>query len=247
MNSLNTINMKNLSLIISAGMLLLFFPKKTIQAQTTTSLSTPFIQVTGKGRVLIVPDEILFSYTITNSNEDLKVARSENNMTSLKSINYLKGLGIPDRHIQTQYVAISPVRHNHQAPITGFRATQTINVCIDDLPTYEKIVDAFLDLGVNQINNPSFRSTSLAAKTIEAEELALLNAKEQAERMAKTLGMRVGLPLQIIDQGARQPKSNNNAYGSGSAGSSGNLEESIALGESPIHASVTVVFSLLKE
>jgi uncharacterized protein YggE len=125
----------------------------------------------------------------------------------------------------------------------------------------EDLVTKILESGVNYIHSIDFQTTEFKKYREQARELALIAAKEKAEKMAGALGLLIGDPLQISEGYAGSDwwyHSSWNGWGYGRSNmmsqnviqniesNPGEISETIALGKISIKANVTVTFELKK-
>ena len=233
--------MKN-SILLVAGLLL----SLSIFAQNNPA--TSLITTSGEAIVYAVPDEILLSFTITTTDDNIKGARKQNRAIAEPVIQYLKAAGIEPQHIQTQYMSMEPVKENYKTnKVLYYRASQTIAICITELGKYEEIVDQLLEREVTSIGSPRFRTTELRKKKDEARQKAIVAAKEKAELLAAALGQKIGKAHTINESAQNWASVGQGAYanviGQDAAVSSGD-GDGFALGQLEIKATVEVAFYL---
>ncbi len=120
----------------------------------------------------------------------------------------LKRAGIADRDIQTSSINLNPEYRyaDNQPPVlTGYRASNQVNVRFRDIAETGKILDALVAEGANQINGPSLEIDKPEAALDEARQAALTAARARADLYAKALGKKVSRILSISESGASQP------------------------------------------
>ncbi len=217
-------------------------------AQEVDITESPQITVTGSGTVYATPDEALLSFSVINSNDDIQVARQENQKISAEVITYLKQQGIADKHIQTQYMRVGKRHRNSHADGNGkYEASQSISICIDDLTRFEDIMAGLLATGVNNLGSPTFRSTELQKHKDEARKKAVASAKRKAQLLATELGQSIGDAI-IIQEGAGGGINRQGAYANfGDSAPSGGSEAGFAPGQLEVKSSVTVSFRLFQK
>jgi uncharacterized protein YggE len=206
----------------------------------------PLITTLGEATITVVPDEILLNFTITSQDGNIEGAKEKNRSVSSKAISFLlKEAGIEEKHIQTRYMNIRPVKKNYNSPVIDFySAQQSFNVCIKDLDKFEPIIDGLLNNGITEIGNPQFRTTKLEEYKMEAKLKAVKHARDKASALAKELGQDIGRAHRInefANQGGPRP-----AYAEMSVRSadSDGGQAGFATGELQIKASVQVAFEL---
>lgn len=75
--------------------------------------------------------------------------------------------------------------------ITGYQATNTISVTLTDVERMSSVVDAALGAGANRIEDLSFFASDTEPARLEAIALATRRARNEAEVVARTLGLDV--------------------------------------------------------
>ena len=222
------------------------------------------INVNGDAVVKVQPDQIIISFGIETWNIDIMTAKDENNLIMKKAIAVIKESGIPEKDIQTDYLSIEP-RYNdnyNKKDFIGYFVRNTFVVTLKETSKVEDIVTKVLQGGVNYIHGIQFQTSEFKKYREQARELALLAAKEKAEKMAGALGQSVGAPMMINEGyggGGSWYYSSWTGWGYGygyganvmsqnisqnASGNSTEILETIALGKISIQASVSVTFKL---
>ena len=81
--------------------------------------------------------------------------------------------------------------------IDGVRASRTIGVILRDLELYGELMNGALELGVNSISGTQLDTSDRDALEIQALELAMVHAREEAGRVANGFGVRSGAVLDV--------------------------------------------------
>ena len=167
------------------------------------------ISVSGEAKVRVAPDQIIISMAVLNKEKSLDVAKKGNDNTVKSLINYFtETLKIDPKHVQTDYLSVSPVYYNchHNEEREGrcdplqvqyYNLEKGVQIRLKDLTQYEAVVSKSLKLGVNKISNVQFITTELRKHKDKARELATIAAKEKAQAIAGTLEMKLGKPITI--------------------------------------------------
>jgi len=234
---------------------LISFSLTPLHAQDDPELS--LITVTGDAEVRVVPDEVILTLGVETWNEDLSVAKNENDQRIQQIMDLAEKEEIEEKHIQTDHISIMP-RYDDQwehRDFVGYFVRRTIAITLRDPSRFEEILSGVLESGANYVHGIQFQTTKLRTHRDEARALAILAAKEKAVALAKELGQNVGTPHRIQEgrvgwwsgYGSRW----GNRWGSAmaqnviqNAPSSQGTEGSVALGQIKVHANVTVSFKL---
>jgi len=120
----------------------------------------------------------------------------------------IKAAGIPERDIQTSGISLNPQYkyvENQSPTITGYQASNNVNLRVHDIAKLGKAIDALVASGANQVNGPSFEVDKPEPAYDEARRAALDKAQARAAMYAKTLGLRVRRIVSISEGGGNRP------------------------------------------
>ncbi|MEZ4597651.1 MAG: SIMPL domain-containing protein [Chloroflexota bacterium] len=156
----------------------------------------------------------------------------------------LAATGVEQADITTDRVTLEPTfDYGGQAPrATGYQATQTVRVRVRDLALLGAIVDGAVGAGANQVAEVALGLLDPAGARADARALAMADARRAAEELAMAAGVRLGLPVAIVeDESAAMPgpmrlKMAASAMADGTP---------IVTGAATVRASVLVTFALL--
>ncbi len=111
-----------------------------------------------------------------------------------------------DEEISTISYAISPNyrTENGKSSISGYTASNTVEVSTDDLADAGKLIDAASAGGANQIQNLQFGLQDQNRAEAQALNHASLEARSNAAAMANALGVKLGA---VISMSRARPKS----------------------------------------
>jgi uncharacterized protein YggE len=177
--------------------------------QTAEKNPTPSITVTGRGEVLASPDRAMVRLGAVAEAKDAAGAQDAVNKTVTAAIDAIKNAGIKAEAIQTEGVSLQPVYGNvrqrgTQPEITGYRASNTVAVRVDDLTLVGGVIDAGVKAGANQIQGVNFELKNDAASRKQALQQAIAQAREKADAMAAAAGVKVVAVLEIQEGGTPQ-------------------------------------------
>ena len=179
-------------------------------AQTQTApaavsvISGTRLDISATGEVSRVPDIAIISAGVQTLRPTATAAIDENAARMERVRAALKRAGIEDRDIQTSSINLNPeyVYDQNQPPrLTGYRATNTVNVKFRDLKRTGAILDALVAEGANQINGPQLTIDKPESALDEARTKAIAAGRARAELYARTLGMRVVRLISVSEGG----------------------------------------------
>ncbi len=166
------------------------------------------LDVSAMGEVTRVPDLAIISAGVQTL-QPTATAAIEENAASMERIRAaLKRAGIANRDIQTSQINLNPeYRYDQNRPpvLTGYRATNTVNVKFRDLKRSGTILDALVKEGANQLNGPNLTLDKPEEAYDEARLKAVQAGRARAELYARALGKRVVRILSVSESGAYVP------------------------------------------
>jgi len=167
-------------------------------------LSGTRLDISATGEVTRVPDLAIISAGVQTL-QPTATGAIEENATRMERVRAaLKRAGIADKDIQTSSISLNPeYRYVENQPprLTGYRATNTVNVKFRDLKRTGAILDALVAEGSNQINGPSLTIDKPEAAYDEARVKAIAAGQARAELYARALGKRVVRLLSVSEGG----------------------------------------------
>ncbi|MEX2125949.1 MAG: SIMPL domain-containing protein [Woeseia sp.] len=161
---------------------------------------TRSVAVTGQGEASGVPDRAEVSAGVQTLAGTVIHATRENQTAIEKIMSALEEQGIPEEKIQTSNYSIW-AEQNYQEPrqiqISGYRVSNVVNVTIDDIAKVGDVLAAVTNAGANSIHGIQFGVKDTAALEQKAREVAMTDARERAEELAKLAGVQLGEVLTI--------------------------------------------------
>jgi len=213
--------------------------------------------VSGEGEVVASPDIAVFTFGIlTEGGVDIAGLQDKNSESSNAAIDYLKGKGIEDKDIKTQYFNISP-RYQYSncyrtegqvcppPAIVGYTIRQDVQVKVRDLSTAGELISGVVEKGANTVSQLSFSIDDPSALEQEAREKAFAEAEAKAESLAKAGGFKLGKLLAVSEgyNNGNQYRSfelaTDSAYGVG-----GGVAPKIEPGSQEVRISVNVQYEI---
>lgn len=200
-------------LVLAAAIALGTLPVMTASAQSVPAYiptDGTLLNVSAQAEAKRVPDIATLSTGVVTQATDANAAMRANAEQMNKVVAAIKAAGIADRDVQTSGVNLNPQYHyteNQPPKITGYQATNTVNIVVRDIGKLGKILDALVAVGANQINGPSFDIDDKKKDEAydEARRAAVEKAQARAEMYAKTLGVRVRRIVSINEGSGFRP------------------------------------------
>ena len=218
-------------------------------AQTTPYVATDgtLLNVSAQGEAKRVPDIATISTGVVTRAADANAAMRANADQMAKVMAAVKAAGIAERDIQTAGISVHPqyrYAENQTPAITGYQASNTVNLKVRDITKLGKVLDALAAQGANQINGPTFEIDQPEPVYDEARLAALKKAQARAETYAKALGLRVRRIVSVSEGsgGGFQPMPAMAMSMRGKA----EMDTSVSPGETKLSVNLDVVFELGK-
>jgi uncharacterized protein YggE len=162
------------------------------------------LDISATGEVTRVPDVAIISAGVQTL-EPTATGAIEQNAARMERVRAaLKRAGIEDRDIQTSSISLNPeyqYDQNRPPRLTGYRASNSVNVRFHDLKRTGAILDALVAQGANTISGPNLTIDKPESALDEARTKAIANGRARAELYARALGMRVVRLLSVSESG----------------------------------------------
>jgi len=194
------------------------------------------ITVTGDGTVDATPDQASFDFGVTTNGSTADQALSRNSSEARAIIYALKKSGVDSSDIQTTQVSLWPQTSNDGTRITGYQASNSVQVTAA-LSKSGELVDAAVGAGANNVDGPGLDTADKASLYNAALKKALGAARVKAQAIAAATGLTLGTVLMVHEGGAPTPIVYGQALEARAAA------PPIEAGTQKIEASVTVTFS----
>jgi len=198
------------------------YPLTIVSTTKSTELA-----VVGEGKVEVTPDTAYVNAGVTVDNrETVNEVQTTINTVNNKIINALKEMEIEKADIKTSNYSIYPnyKYENNTNSITGYNGNATIQIKVRNTQLVSQVIEAVTAAGANQIQGVSFTIDKPEAYREEARNKAIKNAQDQAKKMAKNLGIRLGKVTNIIESSSPQPVAYTKAYSEGVGGGGAVIE-----------------------
>lgn len=211
----------------------------------TTNKSSE-LAVVGEGKVEVTPDTAYIDAGITvDQASSVAEAQKEINEINNKIINALRKIGIEKADIKTSNYSINPnyKYENNEDRVDGYNGNVTIEIKVSDPQLASRVIETVTTAGANQIQGSRFVVDKPELYREEARNAAIKNAKDQAQKIAKDLGIKLGRITNIVESSSNQPvlyKTTMMAEGIGAGGGGGPAQ--IEPGSQTVTSVVTLYF-----
>lgn len=160
------------------------------------------VTVQGQSEVMVEPDLAVVSLGVVQSAPTAGSAQTRANQTMQTILDAIRQLGIPDKAIQTTRITLSPeyaARRTEAPVVSGYRASNTLSIRLEDLDLAGRVLDAATNVGGNEIQGIQFDLKDDTAARLQALREAVRSAHAKAEVMAEALGMKLGRVIEIAE------------------------------------------------
>jgi Uncharacterized conserved protein len=201
------------------------------------------LSVSAQAEASRAPDIATVSAGVVTQAADGNTAMRQNAEQMNRVLAAIRAAGVADRDVQTSGINLHPqYRYEENQPprITGYQASNTVNVKLRDVAKMGKVLDALVASGANQINGPSFGIDNAEPLYDQARVEALRRARDRADTYAKALDLRVRRIVSISEGGAAMPVPMPRM----AAMKAEAYDTPVAAGESSVSVNLDVVFEL---
>lgn len=165
------------------------------------------INVSGEGKVTVVPDIAVANLSIEARAATIEAAREQAAKGMDAVMTSLKGNGVDVQDIQTRGLNIHPEWRNktpgEPPQIVGYIVSHQVSVKVRQMAKVTATVDGAIVAGGNALRMQSIQFSvddALAATALkQARDAAVAEAKAKADQLARLAGVSVGRPIQISD------------------------------------------------
>jgi uncharacterized protein YggE len=191
-------------------------------AQERLEKQVPSISVTGEAKVTVKPDQALIDIGVLTQAETAQAAAALNAKQLDAVLAELRKLLGQSANIKTISYSLSRYyrypKEGGKPEISGYTATNIVQVTTSDLTEVGKVIDAATQSGANQIQHLQFTLKDEQAIQLRALREATAEAQAKAEVLAQSLGAKILRVISAGESGSRvQP--NRDFVLSGHAGS----------------------------
>ncbi|MEK7067616.1 MAG: SIMPL domain-containing protein [Patescibacteria group bacterium] len=166
------------------------------------------INITGQGKVVAMPDIAKIQLGLQTEDKSVAKAQKDNTDKMNAVIDKLKkDFNIDDKDIQTANYNIYPQYDwaNNRQVLRAYQVSQSVNVKIRDLNKISDILTAVGQAGLNQVSGLTFDVDEPENLKQQARELAIKNAQEKADALAKIADVKLGKVISFSEYSNEPP------------------------------------------
>lgn len=168
-------------------------------ASSTTSSIESGVFTSGDASVSKAPDTAFLYAGVESQQATASAAQSDLASKAAKLIARVKALGVADKDLNTSGYAVSPTYAPNGQVVTGYRASEQLQITWHDVSSVGKALDAIVQEGGATNVGASFGLADPKVAQAEARNLAIADARSRAQAMASAAGVRLGAVIRVSD------------------------------------------------
>lgn len=176
----------------------------------STRSSSTELAVVGEGKVDIIPDTASVGVGIVvNNASTVDEAKKRINEMNNKITSSLSKIGIDKKDIKTSSYSINP-EYNYTSgtnTITGYGGNVNISIKVREINKLAEVIEEATKAGANNVYGANYSVEKSEKYREEARNKAIKNAKEQAQKLANQLEIRLGKVVNIVESSSNLPPS----------------------------------------
>jgi uncharacterized protein len=155
------------------------------------------IGVSGQGEVRAEPDRATVTLGVESRKPKLDDARAEVAKTVEAVLKLTRDLKIDQKLVRSTRVNVQPeynwgAQNANQRTLIGYYVARQVEVELHDLEKLGQLLERATDLGVNQLGEPRLDSSKRQDLVREALAKAVVDARQNADVIAKAAGAKLG-------------------------------------------------------
>ena len=200
--------MKSKYIIVLAATLSPFFvacQSETIIAPS--NVTSEGIHVSGTGQVSASPDIAYTQFGIQTFSDQLEEALNTNNNLMASINKALQNIGVNDTDIVTTQFNVNPQYDykNDSRDLLGYWVNNQLRVTCRDLTKIGNLLQVAVDAGANTVNGIQFSIEDTERLRAQARSLAVADARQRAETLAKAADVKLGHAIDIRESSNNYP------------------------------------------
>jgi uncharacterized protein YggE len=200
------------------------------------------VTVSGTATVRSAPDQALVSLGVQTQANTAQGALQQNADRMTKVLAALASLGLTKDDLATSNVSLWPVYGSNGTDITGYQASNQVDVTVHDVTKAGEVIDAGVEAGANLTNGITFTLSQDNPALDRALADAVRDARGKAEIMANAGDASLGQVVTLVESSA--PTYPPIAYGRDMAVAEGGAPTPIEAPTLESQVSVTVTWEL---
>lgn len=168
------------------------------------------ISVTGFASVETPPDRATLSLSIDARESTVAAAQAKAAEVTARVLELAEEMDIPENRVDTMSAIVRPEyrwnRDDGTQELVGFVAQRQMRLELHDLDKVGAVIERAVAAGVNQVSPPRLTSSRSRDAYRDALAKAVDDARQNAERLADSLGLRLGAAIEVNAGTAFRPQ-----------------------------------------
>ncbi len=210
---------------------------------STIAASSAELSVVGEGKMDVTPDVAHIDVGVTVN----KVATPQEAQKSIAKTNSaivaaLKELGVDKADVKTTNYYVNPNYDytNGANILAGYNGSAQLTIKVRAIDNVSAIIEAAMNAGANEVMNTRFSVDKPEVFREQARSKAIQNAKDQAQKIAKELGIKLGKVTNVIESSGGDSVIMGKMYAAEGLGGGGGAD--LQPGSQTITSTVTLYF-----
>jgi uncharacterized protein YggE len=150
------------------------------------------ITVIGNGEVRSTPNRADLSFSVHSEGSTAAEALAAGKAKLRRLIDALKGAGVDQEQLKTEYLGVDPRYDDGKTPSNGYTADASLSVTGQSLERASRLIDLGMSAGADSVSGPSLSVGDRDAEYRRALERAFEDARAKAEALAAAAGVSLG-------------------------------------------------------
>ncbi|MBU1132617.1 SIMPL domain-containing protein [Patescibacteria group bacterium] len=205
------------------------------------------ISISGEGKVTAIPDVGKIEIGVRTEKTTVAESQKENSLKMNDILKAIKAQKVEDKDIKTSYYYVDPKYDwsDGRSNIVGYTVSQAVSVKIRETDKVSEILKLATENGANIVGSLSFEIDDMVQLKEEARAKAIEDAQVKAEKLAKSLNVKLGRVISFYESEAPQQYDYaKTAYGLG-GGAAESVAPAIEKGENEINIQVSISYEIL--
>lgn len=188
-------SLSNISLLLLTALSLVFAP--------LASADERYINVSGEGTVEVLPDYLTLNILLQAEGQTTQQAKTKVDQAMHYLLEKAQQFEIAKQDIEAASINNSPIYEwvKNERKLRAQQVQRTVTLTLRNLEHHTSLVHQLMQQANLQIQSSQGHFNEPLALNMHTTSLALRQAKQKAENMANTLGVRLGKVLSIEEQG----------------------------------------------
>ncbi|WP_051314898.1 SIMPL domain-containing protein [Alteribacter aurantiacus] len=172
------------------------YPYRQHLDQIRSRRATNTLRVKGEGSLSTAPDRANITVGAVTEATEVSEAQQENAQIISDVTAAISSLGVSEDNIQTVEYRIDTQYDfiDGKQVFRGYRVNHLLQITLDDVSLTGSVIDEAVEAGANAISSIQFSLSNPDVLYNQALELALQNAQEKGETIARQLGVSLSTP-----------------------------------------------------